>query len=76
VYSAGETPIAGVSGRLVAQAAADRHPELPLSYVPGRAELVDIPARLARRGDVVLTLGAGDITTLPDVWLAAGEGRP
>ena len=75
VYAAGETPIAGVSGRLVAQAATDRHPELPLSYVPGRAELVDIPTRLARSGDVVLTLGAGDITTLPDVWLADNESR-
>jgi UDP-N-acetylmuramate-alanine ligase len=25
--------------------------------------------RLARPGDVVLTLGAGDLTTVPDVWL-------
>jgi UDP-N-acetylmuramate-alanine ligase len=26
--------------------------------------------RLARPGDVVLTLGAGDLTTVPDEWLA------
>jgi UDP-N-acetylmuramate--alanine ligase len=71
VYPAGEPPIAGVSGRLVVHAVIDASPTLPVSYLPRTADLVDVPRRLARPGDVVLTLGAGDLTTLPDTWLAS-----
>jgi UDP-N-acetylmuramate--alanine ligase len=70
VYAAGEQPIAGVSGRLLVRAVLDRHPAAPVSYLPRRADLLDVPKRLARAGDLVLTLGAGDLTTLPDEWLA------
>jgi UDP-N-acetylmuramate--alanine ligase len=72
VYAAGETPIAGVSGRLVVHAVVDASPTLAVSYLPRPADLVDLPRRIARPGDVVLTLGAGDLTQLPDTWL----GRP
>jgi UDP-N-acetylmuramate--alanine ligase len=70
VYAAGERPIAGVSGRLLVRAVLDRHPAAPVSYLPRRADLLDVPRRVARPGDLVLTLGAGDLTTLPDEWLA------
>ena len=76
VYPAGEQPIPGVSGRTVLNAVLDRHPRLPVSYLPRRDDLLDVPRRLARAGDVVLTLGAGDLTKLPDLWLAVGGGRP
>jgi len=69
VYSAGEAPQPGVSGRLILRAVLDRHPSLPVTYLPRRADLVEHVPRLARPGDVVLTLGAGDLTTLPDEWL-------
>jgi UDP-N-acetylmuramate--alanine ligase len=72
VYSAGETPQPGISGRLVLRAVLDAHPQLPVTYLPRRADLVDGVLRLARPGDVVLTLGAGDLTTLPDEWVAFG----
>jgi UDP-N-acetylmuramate--alanine ligase len=74
VYPAGETPIPGVSGRVILHAALDRHPSLPVAYLPRRADLVGVPSRMARPGDVVLTLGAGDLTTMPDVWLDRFEG--
>jgi len=35
-----------------------------------RADLVAHVPKLARPGDLVLTLGAGDLTTVPDEWLA------
>ena len=69
VYAAGETPIAGVSGRLVVHAVVDASPGLPVTYLPRHSDLIDVPRRLARPGDVVLTLGAGDLTTMPDTWL-------
>ena len=48
----------------------DAHPEQSLSYFPHRAELVDLVPAYARPGDVILTLGGGDITTLGDELLA------
>ena len=60
VYAAREEPVAGVTGEVVAQA-------VGLSggrsiFVPGRDDLDDAVAAEARSGDVVLTLGAGDVT--------------
>jgi UDP-N-acetylmuramate--alanine ligase len=74
VYAAGERPIAGVSGRLLVRAVLDRHPVAPVAYLPRRTDLLDVPRRLARPGDVVLTLSAGDLTTLPDEWIARAAG--
>jgi UDP-N-acetylmuramate--alanine ligase len=73
VYPAGETPVPGVSGRIVVDAVRDAHPDLPLEYLPRRADLAGVPARYAGPGDLVLTLGAGDLTALPDVWLGREE---
>ena len=74
VYPAGETPIPGVSGRVVLHAVLDRHPDLGIAYLPRRADLAAVPTRYARAGDLVLTLGAGDLTTMPDVWLGGDAG--
>jgi UDP-N-acetylmuramate--alanine ligase len=69
VYAANETPQPGISGRLILGAVLDAHPSLPVVYLPRRADVVQHALRLARPGDVVLTLGAGDLTTVPDEWL-------
>ena len=62
VYAARESPIPGVSGAQVASAAtaAGAH----AFFEADRDALADRVAPLLRRGDVVLTLGAGDITRL------------
>ncbi len=70
VYGFNEAPEPGVSGRLILRAVLDAHPEQPVVYLPRRADLVEHVPKLARPGDVVLTLGAGDLTTVPDEWLA------
>jgi UDP-N-acetylmuramate--alanine ligase len=69
VYPAGESPRVGVTGRLVVDAVQRARPDLPVQYAPTRATLRDLPQRLASAGDLVLTLGAGDLTTMPDEWL-------
>ena len=70
VYPAGEDPRPGVSGQLVASAVQDADPQRPVSYVAGRADLVAHLRRVLRPGDLCLTLGAGDVTTLADELLA------
>jgi UDP-N-acetylmuramate--alanine ligase len=72
VYAAGETPVPGVSGRVILHAVLDHHPDLAVAYLPRPGDLAAVPARYARPGDLVLTLGAGDLTTMPDVWLGVG----
>jgi UDP-N-acetylmuramate--alanine ligase len=71
VYAAGEDPQPGVSGRLLVRSVLDAHPALPVTYLPRHADVVEHALRLARPGDVLLALGAGDITTVVDEWLGA-----
>jgi UDP-N-acetylmuramate--alanine ligase len=67
VYAAGEIAEPGVTGRLVADAAAEAG--VDTRYVPAMADLAEVVADLARPGDLVLTLGAGDITQTGPVLL-------
>ncbi|HEX9730236.1 MAG TPA: UDP-N-acetylmuramate--L-alanine ligase [Gemmatimonadales bacterium] len=60
VYGARERPMAGVTGRKVAKAAERAGAET--HWLPHRDALADRLLELARDGDVVLTMGAGDIT--------------
>jgi UDP-N-acetylmuramate--alanine ligase len=69
VYAAGEPPEPGVTGALVADAVAARS-ESKVHYVQHRADLAAFLADRVETGDLLLTLGAGDITTL------AGELAP
>jgi len=65
IYRAGEELRAGVTGRLVADASG--HPSL--TYVEERGDVATTVRALLRPGDVCLTLGAGDITSLADELL-------
>jgi UDP-N-acetylmuramate--alanine ligase len=76
VYGAGEQPVPGVSGKLVADAVCSRFPGRPVAYLPHRSDLMEYLASFSRPGDLVLTLGAGDITTVGGELLARlGGGR-
>jgi len=66
IYAAGEAPRPGVSGQLVAHAVLDAHPWRRLAYLPRRTDVVAYLGQELRRGDLCLTLGAGDLTSLPD----------
>lgn len=74
VYPAGEDPRPGVTGALVAQAVADAHPTAEVVYLATRRQLVDHLSTLLVPGDLCLTLGAGDLTTLPDDLVARWRG--
>jgi UDP-N-acetylmuramate--alanine ligase len=66
IYAAGEDPLPGVSGRLVAGSISAAHPAQDVEYAETRAELVAVLERVLRPGDLCLTMSAGDLTTLPD----------
>ncbi len=64
VYGAREDPRPGVDGGIVADAARRARPGLDVRYVPDRSSLASVVGELLRPGDLCLTLGAGDVTTL------------
>lgn len=77
IYPAREDPIPGVTGRLVADAAAAAAPGA-VHYVETLAEAAPALAGLVRHGDLVVTLGAGDVTRVGPALagiLAVGAGE-
>ena len=61
VYAAREQPVANVSGKLVVDALAERRPGMPLAWTPECEDGARFLVQHARRGDRVLTIGAGDV---------------
>jgi UDP-N-acetylmuramate--alanine ligase len=64
VFSAGEAPVPGVSGKTFLQVVLD-HPEHPPAYyVPRRIEVVDHMMQIVGDGDLIITMGAGDVVMI------------
>jgi UDP-N-acetylmuramate--alanine ligase len=70
VYAAREQPIPGVSGASVAE-----HVTVAHRYVPHFSAVAELVAASARPGDVVVTMGAGDVTLLGREILLAVQAR-
>lgn len=66
VYAAREAPVPGITGKLVAEAACEAAPGKRVVYLPLLDEAAAFLKENAHPGDLVLTMGAGDITTLAD----------
>jgi UDP-N-acetylmuramate--alanine ligase len=61
VYAARETPIDGVTGKLVVDALTETRPGMSVGWTPAVEDGARFLAGRARSGDVVLTIGAGDV---------------
>lgn len=75
VYGAREDPQPGITGKLVVEGVIDTRPRALVAYVPKRGDIPRYVAGRARAGDLVLTIGAGDVTMLGDEILAAITAR-
>lgn len=71
IYSSGTAPIPGVTGKLVVDAILRSHPDTSISWKPSRAELIQHLATELRSGDICISMGCGDIETLPDEVISA-----
>ena len=69
IYPSGEKPRPGVTGRIVFDAVTEACPELSVSYQPTLGSVADHLAASLGPGDLCLTMGAGDLTTVPDLVL-------
>jgi UDP-N-acetylmuramate--alanine ligase len=65
VYPSGEAPRPGITGQLVVDAVRRDLPDLDVRYAPRRDDLVDALVAQLRDGDLCLTMGAGDLTSVP-----------
>jgi UDP-N-acetylmuramate--alanine ligase len=75
VYAAGEAPIPGVSAAGLADGVR-AHGHRDVTYVGGdRARVVDHLVQITRPGDLVLTLGAGDVGQVGSELLLRLEPR-
>ena len=70
IYPAGEDPIPGATLEALATAMR-RNVTAPIVLAPTLADVVPAIARIAKRGDVVITLGAGSIAGVADQLLEA-----
>jgi UDP-N-acetylmuramate--alanine ligase len=61
VYAAREQPVPGVTGKLLVDRLCELRPGMPVAWTPALEQAASVAARLARPGDVVLTIGAGDV---------------
>ena len=76
IYSSGEAPRPGITGSLIADDVAAAHPDADVRYVEALDDVVLAVADELVAGDLCLTLGAGDLTTIPDRIIAAVEAAP
>jgi len=61
IYAAREEPLPGVSGRLIVDELARVRPGMRIGWAPALEDAVRIVSGWSRPGDIILTLGAGDV---------------
>ena len=71
VYPAREAPLDGVSGKLIVDALAESRPGMPVAWTPAVEDGARFLAERVRRGDLVVTAGAGDVDRAAPVILDA-----
>lgn len=70
VFSAGEAPVPGITGKTFMNVVLDHAGHPPLEYVPRRIKVAEVMAQAAASGDLIITMGAGDVTEMGPQILA------
>jgi len=74
IFASGTPPIAGVTGKLVVDAVLRAHPEGAVQWCGSRSALAAFVNARLQPGDVCISMGCGDIASLPDELLAIRMG--
>jgi UDP-N-acetylmuramate--alanine ligase len=75
IYSAGETPIPGITGEALVEALLGHDPRADVRFIRHRDEVPATMSALAEPGDLIITMGAGDVTTLGPLILESLNQR-
>ena len=74
VYPAGEAPIPGINGKTVVDSILDKNPHHICAWMPHRMETIPYLLQKLKEGDLLITMGAGDVTSMgPDLLDALKE---
>jgi UDP-N-acetylmuramate--alanine ligase len=77
IYAASEEPIPGITGEALAHAIATHEPGKLIEYSPTVAHAIEKLVHAASPGDVVMTLGAGSVSQIAPLLVAAlNAARP
>jgi UDP-N-acetylmuramate--alanine ligase len=74
IYPAGEDPIPGVTAKALFEEITKRG-DMEVRYVPDRERLVGEVMQMVQPGDIVMTLGAGNIWKISEAIVEALKGR-
>ncbi|MDR3037010.1 MAG: UDP-N-acetylmuramate--L-alanine ligase [Coriobacteriales bacterium] len=75
IYPAGEVPIPGVTGEALVAAVAAHNSAANVRLIRHRLEVAEAMADAAQPGDLIITMGAGDVTVLAPLIVEALERR-
>ena len=75
VFSAGELPIPGVSGKTVSSRVEAAHTVSDVRYIPSRRDLIADLLDTVKPGDLLITQGAGDVTQIGPMFIRALKER-
>ncbi len=75
VFSAGEAPVPGVTGKTFLQVVLDHEGHPPTHYVPRSIDVAPHMVGLAGEGDLIITMGAGDVTAMGGQIVSALQGQ-
>jgi UDP-N-acetylmuramate--alanine ligase len=65
IYPSGPVPIPGVTGKLIVNAVTEADPDRRVVWLPRREDVISFLVGELRDGDVCISMGCGDIATLP-----------
>ena len=68
IYAAGEKPVPGVSGQALYEGI-KKHGHRDAAFIPDREKLIEHLVGVIKKGDLVLTLGAGDVWKIGEQFL-------
>lgn len=65
IYPAGEQPVPGISSQLIISNIEEQS-DVPVTYVPSFETMIDEAVKIVEPGDLIITMGAGNIYTVSD----------
>lgn len=71
VFASGEQPIPGVNGKAVVRSILAHEPHKAVHYCPNRPKLAEYLVDTTSAGDLLITMGAGDVTQVGAQYLEA-----
>ncbi|MCU0411670.1 MAG: hypothetical protein MUF82_03960 [Bacteroidetes bacterium] len=72
IYPAREEPIQGITGELIVNAA-KQYGHKEVHYVQDKKRVPEVLRSLTRSGDIVITMGAGDIWKYGEEFVRSGR---